>query len=83
MIDTTSPVIARIEAALDTVRDYLQSDGGDVRLVQVRDDMVAEVELLGSCSACSMSNMTLKAGIEDAIKRAVPEIQSVVAVSLA
>jgi Fe-S cluster biogenesis protein NfuA len=70
----------RVEMALNTIRDYLQSDGGDVRIANIREDMVVEVELLGNCGACSMSNMTMKAGIEEAIKRAAPEISGVVAI---
>lgn len=71
----------RLEAALDTIRDYLRSDGGDVRITNIREDMVVELELLGNCGACSMSEMTMKAGIEEAIKRAAPEIAGVVAVN--
>lgn len=70
----------RVEDALDSVRDYLRSDGGDVRIHQIREDMVVELELLGNCEACSMSEMTMKAGLEQVILRAVPEISSVVAV---
>lgn len=70
----------RVEMALNTIRDYLRSDGGDVRIANIREDMVVEVELLGNCGACSMSNMTMKAGIEEAIKRAAPEISGVVAI---
>ena len=81
MIAPSSSLEARIETALDSVRDYLQSDGGDVRLHRIREDMVVEVQLMGNCSACSMSNMTLRAGIEEAIKRAIPEITGVVAVT--
>ena len=72
----------RIERALDSIREYLQSDGGDVRIHQIREDMVLEVELLGNCEACSMSSMTMKAGIEQAVKRVAPEILKVEAVTL-
>ena len=72
----------RIEKALDSIRDYLKSDGGDVRVHQIRDDMVLEVELLGNCESCSMSAMTMKAGIEQVVKRVAPEITAVEAVSL-
>ena len=71
----------KVEIALDSIRDYLRSDGGDVRITQIRDDMVVELELLGNCGACSMSDMTMKAGIEEAIKRAAPEVVGVVAVN--
>jgi Fe-S cluster biogenesis protein NfuA len=69
----------RVEEALNSIRPYLQGDGGDVRLHAIRDDMVVEVELLGSCETCSMSHMTMKAGLEEAIKRAAPEIREVTA----
>jgi Fe-S cluster biogenesis protein NfuA len=69
----------KVELALDTMRGYLQSDGGDVRLHAIREDMVVELELLGSCESCSMSHMTMKAGLEEAIKRAAPEIKEVTA----
>jgi Fe-S cluster biogenesis protein NfuA len=71
----------RIEQALDSVRSYLRSDGGDVRLHRVREDGVVELELLGSCESCSMSQMTMKAGIEQVIFRVAPEVRSVVAIS--
>ena len=74
-------LLDKLEAALDTVRDYLRSDGGDVRIHQIREDMVVEVELLGNCEACSMSAMTMKAGIEQVIKRVAPEVQAVEAIN--
>ena len=77
---TREVLIQKIETALDSIREYLKTDGGDVRVHQIREDMVVEVELLGNCEACSMSEMTLKAGIEQVIKRVAPEIISVEAV---
>ncbi|MEM8897278.1 MAG: NifU family protein [Bacteroidota bacterium] len=71
----------KIETALDSIRDYLKSDGGDVKVHGLREDMVLEVELLGNCEACSMSNMTMKAGIEEVIKRSIPEIVAVEAIN--
>lgn len=72
----------QIEFALDTIRPYLEADGGNVRIVELTDDMVLKIELLGSCGTCPMSTMTLKAGVEEAIKRAIPEIKRVEAVNL-
>ncbi|MEB2777106.1 NifU family protein [Algoriphagus sp. D3-2-R+10] len=72
----------QIEFALDTIRPYLEADGGNVRIVELTDDMVLKLELLGSCGTCPMSTMTLKAGVEEAIKRAIPEIIRVEAVNL-
>jgi len=71
----------RIEGALDSIRDYLKSDGGDVRIHDVREDGVVELELLGNCEACSMSHLTMKAGLEQVIFRVAPEIKSVVAIN--
>ena len=64
------------------IRPYLQADGGNVSLIEITDDNIVKVELMGACKSCSMSLMTLKAGIEEAIKRAVPEIKSVEAINL-
>jgi Fe-S cluster biogenesis protein NfuA len=71
----------KVEEALDQVRPYLQADGGDVILVEITDDNVVRLELLGACKSCSMSAMTLKAGIEESIKRAVPQIKAIEAVN--
>lgn len=71
----------RIEETLDSIRPYLMADGGSVRLRGVTDDRVVELELLGACGTCPMSMMTLRAGIEQAIKRAVPDVARVEAVA--
>lgn len=67
----------RVEKALEEIRPFLQADEGDVQLVEVTDDLVARIELQGACSTCSMSAMTMRAGIEQAILKAVPEIKAV------
>jgi len=72
----------KIEFALDTIRPYLEADGGNVRIVELTEDMVLRIEMMGSCGSCPMSTMTLKAGVEDAIKRAIPEITKVEAINL-
>jgi Fe-S cluster biogenesis protein NfuA len=71
----------RIEEALNQIRPYLEADGGNVSLIEVTNENVVRLKLLGACETCSMSMMTLKAGIEESIKRAVPEIKSVEAVN--
>jgi len=71
----------RIKKALDNVRPYLQADGGDVELVDVSKDGIVQVKLLGACSSCPMSQMTLRAGVERALIREVPGIRRVEAVS--
>jgi Fe-S cluster biogenesis protein NfuA len=73
---------ARVEAALDTIRPYLLTDGGNVNVVEITDDNVVRLELVGACSSCSMSAMTFKAGIEDAIRRAVPEVTRIEALNV-
>ena len=72
----------RVEAALDTMRPYLQTDGGDVDIDNITDDNLAIRRLLGNCANCSMSMMTFKAGLEQAIKKAVPEVTAVEALNL-
>lgn len=74
-------VIDRVEKALDSIRPYLEADGGDVRVLSIEGGE-ATLELLGACGSCPMSTMTLKAGVEEAIKRAVPEITSVKAINI-
>ena len=71
----------KIEDALNSIRPYLEADGGNVELLEITEDNVVKVELHGACKTCSMSAMTMKAGIEETIKRAVPEIIRVEAVN--
>ncbi|MES2837351.1 MAG: NifU family protein [Bacteroidota bacterium] len=79
----TDPVIInKIEEALKQLRPFLEADGGDMSLVEVTSDYVVKVKLHGACSSCNMSMMTLKAGVEEAVKRAVPEVVSVEAVNM-
>lgn len=70
----------KIEAALEKVRPFLQRDGGDVELVEVTEDGEVRVKLTGACGGCPMATMTLKHGVERAIREEVPDIKSVVAV---
>ena len=59
-----SPIIDRIEMALDGIRPYLEADGGNVKVVEITEDLVLRLELTGTCSSCPMSTMTLKAGVK-------------------
>ncbi|MFN3444760.1 MAG: NifU family protein [Bacteroidia bacterium] len=70
----------KIEIALNSMRPFLQADGGDVELVDITDEMEVQLRLLGNCSSCSMSSMTMKAGIENGLKSAIPQINKVTAV---
>ena len=73
--------ISKIENALEQVRPFLKADGGDVSFVEITDDNVVKIQLHGACKGCSISHITMKAGIEEAIKNAVPEIKTVEAVT--
>ena len=80
-IDISPSLNDRITNALDTIRPYLEADGGDMKIIELTDEMTLRIELLGACSSCKMSTMTLKAGVEQAILKAVPEIKSVEAIN--
>lgn len=73
-------LLSRIEDALNQLRPYLEADNGNVSLVEVTEDMVVKLRFHGACRGCSMSTMTLRAGIEQTILRMVPEIKSVEAI---
>ncbi len=75
-------LLQRVENALDTIRPNLEADGGNVSIEEITSENVVRLRLLGSCGSCPMSIMTLKAGIEQAIKRSVPEIESIEAINL-
>lgn len=72
----------KINEAIDQLRPFLHADGGDMELVEITDEGVAKVKLLGSCSDCSMSLMTLKGGLEEAVRKVAPEIISVEAINM-
>ena len=72
----------RVENALEKIRPYLVADGGDIALIEITDDMVVRVEMKGACNGCPFSMQTLKAGVEIAVKKEVPEIKEVVDVSV-
>jgi Fe-S cluster biogenesis protein NfuA len=73
-------IIQRIETALDEIRPYLQSDGGDISFIDINENFEVRVKLMGACENCPMSIQTLKSGVEKAIQKAVPEITKVSAV---
>jgi Fe-S cluster biogenesis protein NfuA len=72
--------IEKINLALEEIRPFLLDDGGDIELIELTEDLVVKVKFLGACKACSMSPMTLKGGVEDAIKRKIPEIKEVITI---
>ena len=67
---------------LEQIRPYLQADGGDLQFVNITEDMVVNVQLQGACGSCPYSTITLKNGVEEAMKKAIPEIKAVEAVNL-
>jgi len=70
----------RVEKALEEIRPFLVSDGGDITLVSIDNDKVVNVKLHGNCISCTVNQMTLKSGVEMTIKKYVPEIEKVVSV---
>ena len=74
-------LLEKVESALDKVRPHLKVDGGNVEVVEITEDMKVKIKWLGNCESCSMSGMTMRAGIAEAIKTYVPEIVGVEAVN--
>ena len=79
--NTNKDLVTKIQQALDSIRPYLQTDGGDITFVELTDDNVVKVKLLGACNSCPMSIQTLKLGVEKAVQNFVPEIKEVIAVN--
>ncbi|NVO10239.1 MAG: NifU family protein [Bacteroidales bacterium] len=80
---TKEEITTKVNTAIDVIRPYLQNDGGDISLVEITEDLTVRVKLHGACGSCPYSLMTLKNGVEQAIRRDVPEIKEVVAVNMA
>ncbi len=74
---TTAETIENVEKALDEIRPFLMSDGGNIKLLSI-DDLVVKVQLQGACTGCSVNQMTLKNGVEATIKKYVPQIKEVI-----
>lgn len=81
-MDTQERLLERVEEALNSIRPYLEADAGNVSIVEITPDKILKIRLLGSCESCPMSIMTLKAGIEQAVMKAVPEIIAVEAINI-
>lgn len=71
----------RVDAALESLRPHLKVDGGDIEVVEITDDMTVKIKWLGNCEFCSMSAMTMKAGVEQTLKSKIPEIKSIEAIN--
>ena len=80
-IITDKKILDKIEVALQEIRPFLQDDGGDIDFIELTDKWVVKVKLVGACSSCNISMMTLKNGVEVVIKRAVPQVKEVVEIS--
>ncbi|HOZ75833.1 MAG TPA: NifU family protein [Flavobacterium sp.] len=78
---TTEELTLNVEKALQEIRPFLNSDGGDIKLVSIEDDKHVTVRLEGACISCSVNHMTLKAGVETTIKKFAPQIETVVNIS--
>lgn len=80
MVLDKDSITTKVQDALTQLRPFLEADGGDMELVEITDDGIVKVKLLGACKDCSMSEMTLKAGLEEAIIKAAPEVVRVEAI---
>jgi len=78
MIMNSNELRENVEKALDEIRPFLENDGGNINLVEIENDQVVKVQLIGACSSCSVNQMTLKSGVEMTIKKHAPQIQSVI-----
>lgn len=74
----TATLTQKVENALEEIRPFLQSDGGDITLLGIEDDKIVRVQLQGACVGCSVNQMTLKSGVEMTIKKHAPQIEEVI-----
>jgi len=79
---TMEDIVRRVEEALNSIRPYLEADGGNVRVVELSEDHMVKLEFVGNCGTCPMSSMTFKAGVEEAIRRSVPEVRGIEVINL-
>jgi Fe-S cluster biogenesis protein NfuA len=75
---TTEELTIEVQKALEEIRPFLNSDGGDITLISIEDDKPVKVRLEGACTSCSVNQMTLRAGVETTIKKFAPQIETVV-----
>jgi Fe-S cluster biogenesis protein NfuA len=74
-------LVDRVDEALESIRPHLQVDGGNIEVVEITDDMTVRIKWMGNCEFCSMSAMTMKAGVEQTLKAKIPEIQAIEAIN--
>ena len=77
---TSKEIRSNVERALEEIRPFLQSDGGDISLISIENDILVKVQLEGNCISCSVNQMTLKSGVEMTIKKYAPQIEKVISV---
>lgn len=82
MDQNKADITKKVENVIAQIRPYLQQDGGDIEFIEFTDENIVNVRLLGACGSCPYSTMTLKNGVETAMKKAIPEVKSVEAVNL-
>lgn len=82
MSQTKEQITTKVQNVIAQIRPYLQQDGGDIEFIELTDDNTVNVKLLGACGTCPYSTMTLKNGVETAMKKAIPEVKSVEAVNI-
>ena len=78
MIMSSKDLLENVEKALEEIRPFLQNDGGNINLIEIENETVVKVQLIGACSTCTVNQMTLKSGVEMTIKKYAPQIQSVI-----
>ena len=74
-------LVKKVEEALDSIRPYLEADGGNIEIVELTKDGVLKLQFIGNCAGCTLSSMTFRAGVEEAVRRLVPEISTVEALN--
>ena len=80
MSNKSVDLLKRVNDSINHIRPFLQSDGGDIEVVEITRGMVVKVRLLGSCGCCPFNLQTLKAGVEQTLRREIPEIMEVIAI---
>ncbi|MDB9775125.1 NifU family protein [Vicingaceae bacterium] len=80
LIKDKNELINTVEQAIEQLRPFLIADGGNIELIDITEDNIVQVKFIGACQSCSMSAMTLKGGVEETIRKAAPQIVSVIEV---
>ena len=80
-VEEKQELILRVDQALEDIRPHLAVDGGNIEVVDITDEMKVQIKWLGNCESCSMSAMTMRAGVEETLRGKIPEILGVVAVN--